>query len=146
LHLIHSHNSGLQAIQRYRLSTLFTDHRYTSTRVLNLFSGKVATDFMRVSLSLQITYEVFNSCHFFSITFEYLLHISTQFSAKITQNDLLCPFVTHRHGPRRKHSLSTVEACLVIGYLATDVHCCARKLPWEYVYHCLPMILYVIYY
>jgi hypothetical protein len=34
----------------------------------------------------------------------------------------LCPFVTPRHGSRRKYSLSIVEkACLLIGYLAMDV-------------------------
>jgi hypothetical protein len=36
LHLIHLHSSGLQAIQRYRYSTLFPVHRYTRTRVLSL--------------------------------------------------------------------------------------------------------------
>jgi hypothetical protein len=33
---IHSHNFGLQAIQRYRWSTHFPVHRYTRTRVLSL--------------------------------------------------------------------------------------------------------------
>jgi hypothetical protein len=36
LHFIHSHSSGLQAIQRYRWSTHFPVHRYTRTRVLSL--------------------------------------------------------------------------------------------------------------
>jgi hypothetical protein len=36
--------------------------------------------------------------------------------------DLLCPFITHWHGPRRKHSLHTVEkACLLIRCQAMDV-------------------------
>jgi hypothetical protein len=37
-------------------------------------------------------------------------------------DDLVFPFITPRHGPRRKHSLSIVEkACLLIRYLALDV-------------------------
>jgi hypothetical protein len=33
---IHSYSSGLQAIQRYRLSAQFTFHRYTRTKILRL--------------------------------------------------------------------------------------------------------------
>jgi hypothetical protein len=37
-------------------------------------------------------------------------------------NDLLCSFITPRHGQRRKHSLSIVEkTCLLIRCLAMDV-------------------------
>jgi hypothetical protein len=61
------------------------------------------------------------SCHFFSITFDYHLQNSTQFS-KTHSNDLLFPFITPRHGRRRKHSLSVVEkACLLIRCLAMDI-------------------------
>jgi hypothetical protein len=36
-------------------------------------------------------------------------------------NSILCPFVTPRHGPRRKHSLSIVhKAYLLIRCLAMD--------------------------
>jgi hypothetical protein len=40
---MHSHNSGLQAIQRYRYSTNFPLHRCTRTRVLSLSSHIRAT-------------------------------------------------------------------------------------------------------
>jgi hypothetical protein len=35
LHLIHSYNSGLQEIQRYRYSTHFPAHRYTRTSLIS---------------------------------------------------------------------------------------------------------------
>jgi hypothetical protein len=57
---VHIDNSGVQVIQRYRLSTHFAVHRYTCTRVPQswlVVSWQSITD----SLSLQITYEVFFS-------------------------------------------------------------------------------------
>jgi hypothetical protein len=40
----------------------------------------------------------------------------------VTWSRLLCPFITPWHGPRIKHSLSTVkEACLLARYLTVDV-------------------------
>jgi hypothetical protein len=39
----------------------------------------------------------------------------------ILSNDLLCPFISLRQGPHRKHSLSIVEVCLLIRCLITDV-------------------------
>jgi hypothetical protein len=49
---------------------------------------------------------------------------STELSQLLTTNanDLLRPFITPRHIPRKKHSLSIVEkACLLIRCLAMDV-------------------------
>jgi hypothetical protein len=57
----YSHNSGLQAIQRYRWSTHFTIHCYTCTRVLSLHSSYSGNGFITFSLSLQITHKVFFS-------------------------------------------------------------------------------------
>jgi hypothetical protein len=42
--------------------------------------------------------------------------------AKTPSNDLHCPFIIPRHGPRRKRSLSIVKkACLLIRCLAMDI-------------------------
>jgi hypothetical protein len=57
-HLIHSHNSGLQATQRCRWSTFFAVHRYTKTRVLSLHQSYPGNGFITVSLSGQTTHEV----------------------------------------------------------------------------------------
>jgi hypothetical protein len=54
-----TNNLGLQAIQRYRWSTHFAVHRYTRTRVLSLQWSHAGNGFITVSLSLQITHEVF---------------------------------------------------------------------------------------
>jgi hypothetical protein len=58
---LHIHNLELQAIQRYCWSTYFTVHRYTRTRVLCLHQSHPRNGFITVSLSLQITHEVFFS-------------------------------------------------------------------------------------
>jgi hypothetical protein len=49
LHLIHSHNSGLHAIQRYRWSTHFIVHRCTHTKVLSCTSPPVTAAHMKSS-------------------------------------------------------------------------------------------------
>jgi hypothetical protein len=74
LHLIHSHNSGLQVLQRYRYSTHFTVHRYTRTRILSLHQPYSGNGFITVWLQIQLTWNLFVtvwflSCHFFSATF-----------------------------------------------------------------------------
>jgi hypothetical protein len=54
----YSHNSGLQAVQHYRWSTV---HRCTHTRVLSVQWSCPGKGFITVSLSVQITCEVFLS-------------------------------------------------------------------------------------
>jgi hypothetical protein len=143
LHHIHSHNSGLQAIQRPLYSSHFTVHRYTRTSVLCLHESYPGNGFITVLLSLQITHEVF-----FSPT-NSLVAISSQspstaisrtnpilnnkFQAHIPAGWRLgtqlfaatASFGTlynHLHGPRRKHSLYTVgKVCLQLGCLAIDI-------------------------
>jgi hypothetical protein len=59
MHLIHSHNSGLQAILPYRFSTHF---QFTVAHALgfSVFNSRIlVTGFITVSLSLKITHEVF---------------------------------------------------------------------------------------
>jgi hypothetical protein len=57
----YTHNSGLQAVQCYHWSAHFTVHRYTLTRILCLHYSYSGNRFITVSLTLQITYEVFFS-------------------------------------------------------------------------------------
>jgi hypothetical protein len=54
----YSHNSEVQAIQRYCYSIHFTVHRYTRTRILSLHKSYPGNVFITVPLSLQITHEV----------------------------------------------------------------------------------------
>jgi hypothetical protein len=138
-------NSGLQVIQRY-ITDLHT-LQFTVTHALgfSVFNSRIlATDFITVSLSLQITHEVFfappNS--FLAISSQspstsisrtrpssWQLTQMNLSSAELSQrltttnsNDLLCPFITSQHGPRSKYSLSIVEkTCLLIRCLAMDV-------------------------
>jgi hypothetical protein len=53
---LYIHNSGPQAIQRYRCSTSFTAYRYAHTRILTLYYSYPDNGFITVSLSLQITH------------------------------------------------------------------------------------------
>jgi hypothetical protein len=49
-------------------------------------------------------------------------HSTTTLSTTTYSNDLLCPFITPRHGSRRKHNLSVVEkACLLIRCLTMNI-------------------------
>jgi hypothetical protein len=54
-------SSGLQAIQCYRRSTPFTAHHYTCTKFLSHYYSYPGNGYITVSLSLQITHEVFLS-------------------------------------------------------------------------------------
>jgi hypothetical protein len=66
-----------------------------------------------------------------------------------SSNDLLCPFITPRRGPRRKHSLSIVEkACLLIRCSAMDVLLLRALTPavMRLLSRCLAMGLYVTIY
>jgi hypothetical protein len=84
--------------------------------------------FITVSLSLQLTHEVFFShpSSFLSISSQSPSTANSKTGPNSRQqvsNDLLCPFITPRHGPRRKHSLSIVEkACLLIRCLAMGLY------------------------
>jgi hypothetical protein len=77
--------SGLQAIQRHRRFTHYTAHHYSCTRFLRFHYSYPGNGFITVSLSLQITYEIFLSesnsfsCHFFSIILDYHHQNSTHF-------------------------------------------------------------------
>jgi hypothetical protein len=118
VYLIYSHNSGLQAIQRYRRCTHFTIHRYTHTRNLSLHYSYPGNGFITVSLSLQITHEnLFPPPNSF---FHYSYNLPTQFnssapkliprqaafsnfdSTRLLPNSELILIIT-LHGPRGKH-------------------------------------------
>jgi hypothetical protein len=58
---IHSHISGLQAIQRYRYSAHFPVHRFTRTKILSLHQSYPGNGYITVSLSFQTTHEDFFS-------------------------------------------------------------------------------------
>jgi hypothetical protein len=68
------------------------------------------------------------------------------YSITADSNNLLCPYITPHHGPRRKHSLSIVEkACSLIRCLAIDVlllpaYACTGMCLSS---HCLIMGLYI---
>jgi hypothetical protein len=72
---IYTHNSELQAIQRYCWSTHFTVHRYTRTRVLSLHQS-----WQRIynRLSLQVTHEVFSQRNSFLAI---ILQLPNQFNS-----------------------------------------------------------------
>jgi hypothetical protein len=147
-HIIHASRDYRQ-LQRYCWSTPLKVHRYTRTGVLSLTSRILATDLSQVSLSLQITHEVFfsqpnsilaitlqlpipktrlHSCH---ILAGWRLELDSQFFS----NELF--YIATLHGPRRKHSLSVVErACLQRRCIATEVTrlLLAYSLPRECVY------------
>jgi hypothetical protein len=121
-----------------------------------VFSVSLVLSWQRLynSLSLQFTDKVFFSqpnyisCHFFSITMDWHLQNSTQFSTTPSNNHV-CRFITPRHGPRRKHSLSIVDkTCLLIRCLEMDVLLLsAYASAVMYLWSCyLVMDLYVIIY
>jgi hypothetical protein len=74
--------------------THFTVHRYTRARVLSLHQLYPGNGFIKVSLSLQITHEVFFSppnsflCHFFSVILDCHLQNSTHFLTTTHSNEL----------------------------------------------------------
>jgi hypothetical protein len=69
---LYIHNSGLQGIQRYCYSTHFPVHRCTRIRILSLHLSYPGNGFITVSLSFQITHEVFfsQSNSFLAITLQ----------------------------------------------------------------------------
>jgi hypothetical protein len=112
------------------VNTHFAVHRSTRTRILSLHQSSPGNGFIVVSLSLQITREVFfapsssflalilwlpipktrlNSIPLLPSSYpgrlaprNSTLHFRLLFS---TRSRLLCLFITPRHGPHRKHSL-----------------------------------------
>jgi hypothetical protein len=112
-------------LQCYRWSTHFTVHRYTRTKVLSLHWSYPGNGFITVSMSVQFTHIFTQSDSFLAISSQSLYsaisrtrHNSRQqlsqmnlSSTEISQllktdsNNLLCHFITSRHGPRRKQPL-----------------------------------------
>jgi hypothetical protein len=93
LHLIHSHNTELQALQRYRYSTHFAVNRCTRTRVLTVFNSRIlATNLKQSHCRLKShmkssCHSLIYSCRFFSTTFfDCHLQNSTQFSTTTNSN------------------------------------------------------------
>jgi hypothetical protein len=121
-HLIHT-------TRDYRQYSAITDlHtvQFTITHALgfSVFTSRIlATDLSQSHCniwSLLFTAQ-FLPCYFFSVTLDCHLQNSTLYLTTHS-NDLLCPFITHWHGPRRKHSLAVVEkASLLIRCLTIDV-------------------------
>jgi hypothetical protein len=140
-HLIHSHSSELQAIQHCRYSTHF---QFTVTLALefSVFTSRIlATDFIIVSLSIQITHGVFLSQpnSFLAI----ILQLPVQFfcsqanilvgwrlEARLTL--LTEIFITALHGPRRKHSLC------IFGNACLQRRCIATEVTWMLLAYSLP--------
>jgi hypothetical protein len=114
--------------QRYRYSTHFPVHRYTRTRILSLHYSYPASGVTTVSLLLQIRHEVvfpslipllplFCNCQFRkldSIQFRANILAGWRLETRLFTPDYtfilgrvlwLCPFITPRQGPRRKHGL-----------------------------------------
>jgi hypothetical protein len=67
---------------------------------------------------------------FYCLTFETSLFVASYDSqghgggirpSLHTRSRFLCPFVTPRHGPQRKHSLYIVKVCLMVRCLAMDI-------------------------
>jgi hypothetical protein len=123
----YSHTSELQAIQRYSHTLQVT---VTHTSVLSLLHSPLVVSWQRIHNGFTVTSNQtwspfctveLISCHFFSITFDCHLQNSTQFLITTNWNEILCPFITPRHGPRRKHMPSIEKASLLIRCLAVDV-------------------------
>jgi hypothetical protein len=108
LHLIHSHNSGLQVIQCYHYSTHFSSslsHTHWD------YQSSLFISWHRIYHSLTVTWNYassllcttqFLSCHFFSITFDCHLQNLTHFYSFSTislhlTTVLYSPFCTARH-------------------------------------------------
>jgi hypothetical protein len=151
LHLIHSHNSGLQAIQRYRYSTHFfavaqaLGFSVLISRVLSLHLSPPGNGFITVSLALQTTREVFFAPSNSSVAIILQLPIpktrldsnpllpssyprrlafrlfTLDYSASTISSDVLCPFIISRNRPHGKHPSIVKEECLPVRYLAMDV-------------------------
>jgi hypothetical protein len=162
LHLIHSRNSGLQALQRYRLSTNFTVHRYTHTTVLSLLSLVVSWQRIfkfHIKSHIESFFHrripflpLFCRCQFqrlYSIQFQ--AHIPAGWRPEIwlfTANSCSAEhfIITNMHEPRTKHHLSIVgKVCLQLYYLVTDVQLLRALAPagMSLPSRCLAMNLYV---
>jgi hypothetical protein len=126
----------------YTTYTHFAVHHYTRTRVLSLYWSCPGNGFIRVSLSLQITHEIFfappNSflAIFLKLSISKTLLNSVPLIpcsnpgrlASRNSNRLECYFsielffITTLHGPRRKHSISIAgKVCLELRCIATEV-------------------------
>jgi hypothetical protein len=124
-------------------STHFTVHRYTCTKVQHSYPGN---GFITVSLSLQITHEVFlsqpnffvaNSKHSTQFNCYAPKLISWQTGVSKLDSARLLFFITTLHGPRRKHIFSIVgKVCLQRRCIATEItrFLLAYSLPRECVY------------
>jgi hypothetical protein len=152
-HLIHS-TQDYRQLQRYCWSTHFTAYHYTHTTVLSLHYSYPGNRFITVSLSLQITHEVFFSQPNYPLAI--ILQLSIQ-KARLNSIPLLRSsypgrlvsrnstqfssielfFTTTLHRPRRKHSLPLVgKACLqrhCIEMVVTQL-LLVYSLPQEFVY------------
>jgi hypothetical protein len=129
-------------LQRYRWSTHFTVHRYTGIG-FSVFTSRVQAhhkSHMKCSFHSLI--------HFLPFLLNHLRLPSPELDSILdnSPNDLLRPFITPRHGTRRKHSLSIVEKaslpirCLVMNVLLLRAYESAGMcLPSP----CLAMGLYV---
>jgi hypothetical protein len=131
-------NSGLRATQRYRWSTRFPGHRYRRPWVLSLPQAFPVNGFITVSLSLQITHEVFFSpCNslftivlqlpILKIRLNLIPLLQSSYSGRlVSRNSTLFYtakhfFITTLQGRRRKHSLIVKKEFLLIRCLAMDV-------------------------
>jgi hypothetical protein len=120
-YVIHSHKSGLQVIQRYRRLTHFTAHRCIRTRILSLHKPYPGNGFITISLSFQITHEVFlaqpNS--FLAISSQ---SSSTAISRTRTNSIYVRSSLYSLARTPRKTPFSIInDACLLVRYLAIKV-------------------------
>jgi hypothetical protein len=138
LHLIHSHNSRVQVMQRY--STHFPVHRYTRTRVLSLHLSYPDNGFITVSLSLRLTHEVFlaQSNYFLAISSQSPSIAISRTRSNSLPSRLLPSTPSYYYSkrpsspfynpsawtPRKTRSSVVKEECLHLRYLAMDVLYC----------------------
>jgi hypothetical protein len=136
--LVHSHNSGLQAIQRYRYSTHF---QFTVAHALgfSVFTSRVlATDLSQFNCNFNSHmksswHSLILCCHFFSVALDcHLLNSTWILSTTVLYSMLLCFYccicrVSYYFVP---YSLSLYNSltrtpgntpCLLVRYLAMDV-------------------------
>jgi hypothetical protein len=159
LHLIHSHNSGLQAMQCYRWFIHFTVHPYvthTHTRILS--SLVVSWQQIYHSVSLQITWSLlitvtFLSCHYSAAanSVQFQAHIlegwhpeTRLFTSRLLfYTDLGCQTFLYYHFSRTtQKTASIVDTDLLLSngrHIVARVSLCGNVLPSR----CLAMGLYV---
>jgi hypothetical protein len=104
--------------------TKFAILRHTSTKVLQ---SSLAVSWQRIYDSLTVTSNHTGSLFsrpniLFAISPSTAISRTRPNSTRTYSNDLLCPFMKPRHGPRRKHNLSVVQnAYLLIRCPVMDV-------------------------